>query len=269
MTRRAITRFSVWAAAVVLAASVVTTPLSRPAMAASLFNLSTGPSTLGGTPVSYTLGYVRQSTFTSDTQVASNPLPAGGATPTFTVAPFSPVIVTSPPSQWLPNSATSSWIGANTTGTAAGSPLAGTGNQYQLPGFLDSTSSPQGYYYFTTTFSLGSGQFAGSGVWTSDNQGLEILLNGNIVPTGSYTGFNVLTNTFTLPGADFVTGTNSLTFITWNEQYPPAHGSPAGLRVEGSITAVPEPSSVALIASSLPVLGLFWARRPAALPSEI
>jgi hypothetical protein len=136
-----------------------------------------------------------------------------------------------------------------------------------MPFYLNGTNStgsaPQGFYYYTTTFSLpapGPYQLSG-GFWTSDNQGLNIFLNGfNLGETnpGNYTSLT----SFTIPSADFnVGGTNNLTFVAWNENYAPSHGSPTGINIQGTISSVPEPTAVAVVMSGLPVLGLFWAWR--------
>jgi MYXO-CTERM domain-containing protein len=256
MKRRGANSF-VLVAVVGLAASLVLGLCSNPA-AANTVVINSGTAT-------YTLGFVGNSTTTADPP----PPPPAGQTPTFTVPTFTAVNVTSPPSAWgqfgsPPGS--NPWIGPNSAGDGAGTPLA---SPAAAPYYLNSPgpqfASPQGYYYYTTTFTLSGGPpYSASGtVWTSDNQGLDIFLNGFDL---GQTNPGVFTSQvpFTLPSADFVTGTNSLTFVVWNENYPnppPTHASPTGVNIMGSITSVPEPATFAVAMTGLPVLGVFWAWR--------
>lgn len=133
---------------------------------------------------------------------------------------------------WIPNSATSRWISPK---------LDGAGN------------AEEGFFYFQTTFDL-TGLDPNSavitGLWSSDNTGHDILLNG--VPTGNpqVGSFPVLSpfEISVAQGDAFLPGVNTLTFVVENA---PATFNPAGLRVEGMVAhanVIPEPSSILLAA---------------------
>lgn len=133
---------------------------------------------------------------------------------------------------WLPNTATSRWISPR---------LDGAGN------------GEEGYFYFQTTFDL-TGLDPNSavitGLWSSDNIGHEILLNG--VPTGNpQAGSFPFLSPFEVSvaqGDAFLPGINTLTFVVENL---PSTFNPAGLRVEGMVAhanVIPEPSSILLAA---------------------
>lgn len=123
------------------------------------------------------------------------------------------------------------------------------------------TASAPGGYTFRTTFDLtgfvvSTAQITGQ--WAADEGGLDILLNG--VSTGlstpapgflGFTPFNI--------AAGFVAGVNTLDFVIFN--IPQLTGNPIGLRVEGIVSAVPAPGSLALLALGLAALGLRRSRR--------
>ena len=176
---------------------------------------------------------------------------------------FTPVVVNvNPPvpTFWMANGPNSNWIGPSPNG---GSDTNGTPplSTFLFPGYSATTDSPQGEYYYTTTFS--GKPTATSGLkWTSDNQGLAVFLNGHsetFTNTGDFKNFG----TFSLNSADFVAGVNTLTFVTFNEAYGAVHLDPTGVRIEGLLTsAVPEPGMATLaVVGALPMLGLYWARR--------
>jgi hypothetical protein len=138
---------------------------------------------------------------------------------------------------WVGDNSTSAWIGPN--------------NDSQVDG-------PVGHFDFKTTFTLSSGSaLLITGQWSTDNEGVDILLNGvstgNSLPSDtSYTAFHP----FTISG-NGVAGENTLEFIVNND------GGPTGVRVEffGANT-VPEPGSLTLAAIGLTgLLGYGWNRR--------
>jgi hypothetical protein len=186
------------------------------------------------------------------------PAPTASGLPAGTMT-FTPVVVgpngTFPIPPWLVNTGNSSWIGPNAHGAAAGSGLPNPIN-----GFSATNSAPQGYFYYDKSFNLAStaGVSLTGGLWATDNNGISIFLNGhnegNVTPSNGFISFNL----FSVHSSDFVTGTNHIDFVVFNENFKPVHASPTGLNVEGSIAGpssiVPEPSSMAL--AGLGALGL-------------
>ena len=156
------------------------------------------------------------------------------------LAPFSPIVATSaqgfPIGPWLGDNGSSAWISPS----------------------LD-TNGAEGLYSYSTTFDLTGYDFTSAeiyGRWATDNDGLNIILNG--VPTGqtnsnqfgSWTGFNLTSG--------FLPGVNTLTFAMANG---PGAG-PTALRVEFDAASVliPEPGSAVLL---LALPALFLRRRRA------
>lgn len=149
---------------------------------------------------------------------------------------------------WVPDSATSKWIG----------PMAD-----------QSTGVLPGTYTYETTFTLPSNLSNAriTGVWTTDNDGMDIILNG--VDLGYITGFTAfqnLNNPFTIT-SDFVPGVNTLEFVVDNGHNDGPGGSdpsrnPTGLRVElsGEYNTVPEPVTLGLVGLGLCGMGLLRRR---------
>lgn len=228
--------------------------------ASAQVNFATGVA--GGS--TYTLGYTSvPATVQSDAQLATY-LTTNPITPTpTTLSGLSTVVVpngTFPIPPWMPDTPASAWIAPTTNGGSAGTTLAPFVDT--AAGFSPTQSSPQGLYYYSTTFNLASTAVAFSGLgWASDNQGVQIYLNGHAegdTNSGDFTKFT----SFSLNTADLVTGVNTLTFVTFNEEFNPAHFSPTGLDVQGSLHSIPEPGVMTLAAvAALPILGLGWARR--------
>jgi len=163
-------------------------------------------------------------------------------------------------------SASSSWIGLNNVGTGFGTNLDGGAGHPGLyePGFNAASSSPEGLFFYSTTFFLGAGPHSlTGGLWASDNQGVAIFLNGHNEGQVNV-GFTNFVS-FTVNSADLnANGNNTLIFELFNEQTNPPHNSPSGLNVQGTVTGIttPEPATVAMVASVLPI-GLIgaWVRR--------
>jgi uncharacterized repeat protein (TIGR01451 family) len=119
------------------------------------------------------------------------------------------------PGPWIPNNATSKWI---------------------APQADQSGGNASGLYIFRTTFDLtglNPSTAVITGQWTTDNNGVDILING--VSTGFTTPFEAFSQgffPFTI-NSGFVAGINTLDFVVNNG------GLPIGLRVEMSGAASP------------------------------
>jgi len=140
---------------------------------------------------------------------------------------------------WLNNTSISKWIAPrfNTSGAAGGNYTYRT--TFDLTGLDPSTASI-------------------SGLWATDNAGLDILLNGQPTGNANPTQFSAFTP-FTIGiGSPFVSGINTLDFQLNN-----ASTGYTGLHVQFSsanAAVIPEPSTLAIW--SLGLLGLIgWRRR--------
>jgi hypothetical protein len=113
---------------------------------------------------------------------------------------------------------------------------------------------PNGMYTFTSTFNLTNSQYSGSILVMADDT-TSVYLNGNLVQDyaggGNSTCQDLQPNCVTpllvtLPGGDFLTGVNTLTFEVYQTNL-----SAEGVDFSGSISSVPEPSSLILLGTGL------------------
>lgn len=180
--------------------------------------------------------------------LADGTLAAPGIDLHYTDTSGNPVYVENSPvlGAWIGSDGVSEWIGPDQVN---GSTFANGYYQLDYQTTLDLTG------YDPSTVSL-------TGVWATDNYGLDILVNGN--STGNTaTGFQSWTP-FTISNG-FVAGVNTLDFVWGND------GGPGGLRVEFTSEAgslAPEPASLLLIGSGMTALGLLARRRRNRQPAE-
>jgi len=118
---------------------------------------------------------------------------------------------------------------------------------------------PNGTYIYQTTFNLTGFNAATAAIvggWTSDNDGIGILLNGNNTgtPPTDFAQFSLGFAPFTISGG-FLPGLNTLDFLVDNG------GGPTALRVEMSgtadLAATPLPSTWTMLIAGFIALGFF------------
>jgi hypothetical protein len=164
------------------------------------------------------------------------PLEGGAADPHYTQtvapegAPGPATAMAGPPSPpWVQQTASSRWIGPNDPGGNAQAGMFEYEISFDLSG-LDPTSAVI------------------TGLWSADNVGGDILLNG-VATENPQQGSFVDLSPFSISVADgdtFLPGLNKLTFLVENA---PPDNNPIGLRVESLVAhaMVPEPTSLALL----------------------
>jgi hypothetical protein len=142
---------------------------------------------------------------------------------------------------WIGDDSASAWIRPNNIGNLS--------------------TDPEGDYDFQTTLDL-SGLIPSTAVligqWATDNEGLNILLNGN--STGNTAVGFTRWSSFTIDSG-FVAGVNTLDFLVHNDSG--GYGNPVGLRVEisGTADSTPEPATLMLIGAGLVALGMVRRRK--------
>jgi len=148
---------------------------------------------------------------------------------------------------YLGNDTLSAWIGPD--------------NTHDLHG-------PVGDYTYETTFDLaGFDPTTASitGRWSSDNPGMEILINGILTPGNEPTSSTQYSSwaSFSITSG-FMPGINTLDFVVHNDTWPGHdYDNPTALRVEmvGAAVPVPEPISMIFFGSGLVAIGGYMARR--------
>ncbi len=134
---------------------------------------------------------------------------------------------------WLDDNGTSAWI---------------------IP---ESGSQAIAFFDYQTTFSLtgfNSRTAAISGQWSTDNLGVDIILNGHNLGfqnTSQYPSWTAFSIDNSIASSYYLAGVNTLDFIVKND------GEPTGLRVEmaGTASPVPVPAAIWMFVSGLIGLG--------------
>ncbi len=158
-----------------------------------------------------------------------------------------------PLNYWVADSADSHWV----------VPTAYSRNNAPPP-----SGSPMPFT-FSTTFTLDANEALNAvlgGRWSSDNQTVLVTLNGTTLSSADLgeTAYRHWQSLSTLAGSagGFVAGENILSFVVYN--LPSGSGNPTGFRFEGGVSAVPEPSALAMGMASVALVGGFsWKRRKA------
>jgi hypothetical protein len=112
----------------------------------------------------------------------------------------------------------------------------GPNSKWIAPQASEAVGNNGGTYKYRTSFDLTGFEPSSaivSGVWTSDNQGPQVLLNGVATGATNDGNFSALTNFFAITSG-FIAGTNTLDFVVTN--IGPGT-NPTGVRVELSGTA--------------------------------
>lgn len=132
----------------------------------------------------------------------------------------------------------------------------GPNSKWVAPYADPSNNSPGVSYVYETKFDLtgfnpNSTHIAG--FWSTDNNGIDILLNG------VSTGFTTPVTSFYqfspfLITSGFHAGVNTLDFVVFNQ--PQDYGNPTGLRVEGGVFSAPSPVAPTPEPSTFALAGL-------------
>ncbi len=151
---------------------------------------------------------------------------------------------------WLGDNTASRWIGPENAARFAGANGA--------------------VFHYVTTFSLAGldpTTAAISGQWSTDDQGLDILINGNSLGLATVNNAYNIWTAFSVTSG-FVSGLNTLEFVVLNSKADccgyPAGFNPTGLRVEftsATALATPLPATWTMMFAGLAVFGFAAYRR--------
>lgn len=199
---------------------LVLSALALPAFGTSI-NLNTGVAG-GGT---YTVSYLYQVNQNAPCSVVAGTCPAA------TVGINQPTYVAGN-GVWLANNTTSKWISPDPTNG----------------GSLSNVDPNPGFYIYSTTFNFdGTGSI--SGRFATDNNGVYMYLDGNLLSGIPYNN-NAFTSwtSFSTPYGTLTPGPHTLELLVWNSAQ--SSGNPTGLRVE-AVAQTPEPASLMFFGTGL------------------
>lgn len=194
--------------------------LALPALGTTI-SLNTGVAS-GAT---YTVSYLYQVNQNSPCSVYA------GTCPTATVDTNQPTYV-SGNNVWLANNDTSKWISYDSTNG----------------GSLSNVDPNPGFYVYSTTLNF-DGTGAISGRFATDNNGVYMFLDGQLLSGIPYTtnGFTKWTS-FSTPYGTVTPGEHTLEVLVWNSAQ--SSGNPTGLRME-AVAQTPEPASLMFFGTGL------------------
>jgi hypothetical protein len=208
--------------------------------------------TLSFAAPSHAITVTNLAVFNTGVDASGNPLPAGTIDPHYTLIDSPDVVFNGPEAfvtnngfpigVWAPNTSASKWV----------SPRPDAAN-----------NNATGQYTYRTTLDLTGFDPATAiivGRWMSDNNGLDILVNGT--GTGNITSFESFRSGFVSFTLDdhFIGGMNTIDFVVFNGT---AFVNPTGLRVEmtGTAMPIPEPDTWAMVAIGFGLIGVGTSRR--------
>lgn len=162
---------------------------------------------------------------------------------------------------WAPTNINTAWFSGGAAAGTNGSSIDGAA--WITPAENGNANQPVGTVAYSTVFTLADFATAANfiGTFWSDNRVASILLNGIAIYTNNdaaasqYAGTGITLN----QSVNVLAGVNSLVFNV--ENYSGASGNPAGLRVAGLMSAVPEPGTWMLMMLGLGAVGFSMRRR--------
>ncbi len=149
-----------------------------------------------------------------------------------------------PSTVWNPVTANSSWVGVSANA-----------------GPVNTSNPAMGYYTFTSTFNALGGIYGGTLTVQADDTVAVYLNSTQLVALGALGGNShcadntpncTVLSTYNF-GATLGAGSQTLTFVVQQAGFQPVGqvGNPSGLDFSGSLTTVPEPSSLLMLGTGL------------------